>query len=61
MNYLQRFSAALAAWETRRLAQGVPGPVETAEGDASPDWLSEVQAVARRLPPAGNRGTGTED
>jgi hypothetical protein len=61
MNYLQRFSSALAAWETRRRSQGMRVPVDSAEHDANSDWLGEIQAVARRLPPTDDRGAGNDD
>lgn len=50
MNYLQRFSAALAAFEARRCKQGVTSQ-ETGDLVTEADWLSQIQTVARQLPP----------
>jgi len=62
MNYLQRFSAALAAREARQHTPDGATPADgnyPADGDSlptGPDWLGEVENIARQLPRRGGRG-----
>jgi hypothetical protein len=51
MNYLQRFSLALASLRSRKCDSDCIGAARRL-ADSSPDeWLSQIHRIARELPP----------